>query len=522
LTNPPPPPRSALTNPPPPAPRSVLTNPPPPPRSVLTNPPPAPRSVLTNPPPPRSKPGPDDVDWEDDDEVTSVYNPEAHGNPAGLGPLPQSDPPPPPGPPRSRPMEVAPPPSSRVEVAPPRSRPEPPPPTPRVEPVSAPRREAFASPVPARRSRPNRTALVIVGLALAVAVGTLVWAFVPRQGVIAVNVSGPGGTAIEMVSILVDDAERCSDSACRIEVAAGTPHKVRVIAPGFQKAADKFVVIPRGGTAVVDFSLSPLAGGAGGGGTGTGVRVGDLGAGLRLSVDGVDRGPLPASATDLSPGEHTIRIDGSDRFQVWEERVTVEGGSVRLLEPTLRATKGMLSVELGANANGATTTLVCDGDRRLLQPPTKVEIDLEKTCVVVAKKPPSPDFSADVRFSGTRAEATVTIQFTAGEVAPPPGPVATRPPAWLPGAQPADATPPATQPPPPTAPTAAAGTGTISINSIPVSSVLVDGKPVGQTPTRVTVPAGPHSVTFIHPEKGRKSVGVQVPAGGNATAVTRF
>jgi hypothetical protein len=67
----------------------------------------------------------------------------------------------------------------------------------------------------------------------------------------------------------------------------------------------------------------------------------------------------------------------------------------------------MLSVELGANAEGATTTLVCDGDRRLLQPPTKVEIDLEKTCVVVAKKPPSPDFSADVRFSGSRAEATV-------------------------------------------------------------------------------------------------------------------
>jgi len=498
-----------------------VTNPPPPPRSVLTNPPPPPRSVLTN-PPPRSKPGPDDVDWEDDDEVTSVYNPEAHGNPAGLGPLPRSDPPAPPlaGPPRSRPMEVAPPPSSRAEMVPPRARPEPPAPTPRAEPVSAPRREAFAVPVPARRSRSSRAALVIVGLALAVAVGTLVWVFLPRQGVIAVNVSGPGGTALELVSILVDDAERCSDSACRIEVAAGTPHKVRVIAPGFQKAADKFVVVPRGGTAVVDFSLSPLAGG---GGTGTGVRVGDLGPGLRLSVDGVDRGPLPASVTDLSPGEHTVRISGSDRFQVWEERVTVEAGSVRLLEPALRATKGMLSVELGANAEGATTTLVCDGDRRLLQPPTKVEIDLEKTCVVVAKKPPSPDFSADVRFSGSRAEATVTIQFAAGEVAPTPGPVATRPPAWLPGAQPGAATPPATTPPPPpTAPTAAAETGKISINSIPVSSVLVDGKPVGQTPTRVTVPAGPHSVTFIHPEKGRKSVSVQVPPGGNATAVTRF
>ncbi len=405
---------------------------------------------------------------------------------------------------------------TRPEPSAPRLRPEPSP-APRVAPVLAPRREPFATPVPTRGGRSNKAALAVVALALAVAVGTLVWVFLPRHGAIAVNVSGPGGTAIELVSVLVDDAERCADSACRIEgLAAGTPHKVRVVAPGFQRAADKFVVIPRGGTAVVDFALAPLAGGAAG--TGTGVRVGDHGAGLRLSVDGVDRGPLPASAADLSPGEHTVRIAGSDRFQVWEERVTVEAGSVRLLEPELKATKGMLSVEFGMNAEGATTTLVCDGDRRLLQPPTKVEIDLEKTCVVVAKKPRSPDFSADVRFSGKRAEATVTIQFAAGEVAPPPGPVATRPPAWLPGAQPTQAPP----PPPGTAPTAAAGTGTISINSIPVSSVLVDGRPVGQTPTRVTVSAGAHSVTFIHPEKGRRSVGVQVPVGGNATAVTRF
>lgn len=370
---------------------------------------------------------------------------------------------------------------------------------------------------PAPASRMSPFSMVVMALALAASAAAVVWLLLPKSGTLIVNVSGPGGTAIEMVSVLVDGAERCTKSPCRLDLEQGD-HKIQIVAPGFAKAADKLIPIQGGGTAVLDFSLSPGSGE--GGSTGTGIRVGDLGQGLRLTVDGVDKGPLPTAVTDLTPGEHTIRISGSDRFEAYESQVNVEAGSVRLLEPTLRAVKGTLQVMLAANAAGSTTTLVCGSDRRLLNPPTKVQIDADKSCTVKATKVGMPDFSADVRFSGPDATATVTVQFGA-----PSGPVAgggaaspatpSRP-AWLGGAVAGGGTP------TPATPAPAAGMGTISINSIPVSSVLVDGKPAGQTPTRVTVSAGAHSVTFIHKEKGRKTVGVQVPAGGNANATVRL
>jgi serine/threonine-protein kinase len=78
-------------------------------------------------------------------------------------------------------------------------------------------------------------------------------------------------------------------------------------------------------------------------------------------------------------------------------------------------------------------------------------------------------------------------------------------------------------PPAPAKPAAIAGPqGAININSMPVSSVTVDGNPAGQTPARVAVPPGKHTVVFTHPQKGRKSVTVQVKGGATASAVVRF
>ena len=70
---------------------------------------------------------------------------------------------------------------------------------------------------------------------------------------------------------------------------------------------------------------------------------------------------------------------------------------------------------------------------------------------------------------------------------------------------------------------AAAGTGTLNINSIPVSNVILDGRPMGSTPqVGLSVPAGNHTVVFVHADHGRKSRVVNVPAGGAATAAVRF
>nr|WP_275939316.1 protein kinase [Polyangium spumosum] len=67
------------------------------------------------------------------------------------------------------------------------------------------------------------------------------------------------------------------------------------------------------------------------------------------------------------------------------------------------------------------------------------------------------------------------------------------------------------------------GTGTLNINSIPVSKVVLDGRPLGNTPrVGVSVPAGTHSVTFVHPERGKQTVTVTVKAGETKTAAVKF
>jgi hypothetical protein len=68
-----------------------------------------------------------------------------------------------------------------------------------------------------------------------------------------------------------------------------------------------------------------------------------------------------------------------------------------------------------------------------------------------------------------------------------------------------------------------AAMGTLNINSIPVANVVLDGRPMGSTPlVGLSVSPGPHSVVFVHPEKGRKAAGTTVHAGGTSTVAVRF
>jgi hypothetical protein len=63
---------------------------------------------------------------------------------------------------------------------------------------------------------------------------------------------------------------------------------------------------------------------------------------------------------------------------------------------------------------------------------------------------------------------------------------------------------------------------TVRANSIPVSSVLIDGRPVGETPASVPVSPGRHTVVFIHPTLGRRSVVVEALAARSSVASVRF
>jgi hypothetical protein len=71
-------------------------------------------------------------------------------------------------------------------------------------------------------------------------------------------------------------------------------------------------------------------------------------------------------------------------------------------------------------------------------------------------------------------------------------------------------------------PPAATGSGTLNLSSIPASNVIVDGRPIGPTPQKLTLSAGSHSVMFVHPVRGRKSMTVKVEPGKSAAASAKF
>jgi hypothetical protein len=67
-----------------------------------------------------------------------------------------------------------------------------------------------------------------------------------------------------------------------------------------------------------------------------------------------------------------------------------------------------------------------------------------------------------------------------------------------------------------------ANVGTINVTSNPPANVVVDGRPVGKAPRVVKVPAGLHTVVFIHPLYGRHSLSVDVGSGATTNASADF
>jgi hypothetical protein len=537
-----PPPGPASGRPPP--------GPMPPPQSTSPSwPPPASgsgRAAMASSPSwsPRGPLQPDPADWdEDEDEVTSIFDKSkamdvfrsmgpvgprpAAGAPAGVNRTPQSLPPP-----AQYPSGRYPPPVSRsgvsasgraaenristdrVSAEPPRMYSEPP--------SSGRLESALPESMPAPDLRSNRGLLVLTAAIAVLAVALVAYRFWPRNGALMVTVWGPNHAGVDMLEVRVDDRLVCSKAPCAVpKLNAGRPHTVSVVAPGYIKSATRAAEVEAGKVTLVEFELSRAT---------TGVRVGALAPNLRLFVDGSDRGPLPASIEDLKPGSHSIRIDGNDRYRPYEEQITLTAGELKTLEPKLKVAKALAKLEPGPNLGWGRVWLVCAGERRVdLRLPTVREVAVDQGCRVEAYRAGFESASVELAFEDS-SEKTFTIDLTpaAGRAGAAPA-AARRPRSTSVPAVAARTTAPAvaartTAPAPAAAPAAPARpaavasgpTGFIAINSIPVSSVTVDGRPSGQTPVRVSVPAGNHMVVFSHAEKGQKALRVNVKAGATS------
>jgi hypothetical protein len=460
------------------------------------------------------------MDWDDDDEKTTLWD-KSGGEDASRDLLRSAPPPPPPAagaPARpgapSRPGGAAAIASASGGAAPALPRPAPPAPPPPPAPAPLPRPA-----VPAQMMAPQpgggKGLIIVIGLAavLLAVVAVVLFAF-PASGTLIVTVAGPNDEVVEKVQVFVDQQVACSTSTCKVEKLSAGTHIVSVQAEGYKKTADKAITVQKGQNVVLPISLTRKS-------RGTGIRVAELGSGLRLTVDGNDEGPLPAELKEMTPGEHSIRISGSDRYETYEGKVNVEPDKIVSVEPKLKVIKGLAHIKPGPGADGAKVLLVSGRERRPLPKlPIKIDIRPEKPYTLVAKKQGYQTYRKPISFDDGRAEKTFEIVMVAeGEEVDEDEPQTKR----TGGKRRAVASRKSTKSSSSKSTAAAGGGGRLNINSIPASNVILDGRPLGQTPKiGISVSAGSHTVMFVHPEHGRKIQSVRVKAGGTATAAVRF
>jgi len=360
-------------------------------------------------------------------------------------------------------------------------------------------------------------AIVVIGAAAA---GAYLF-FMPKKGTIVVTVAGPGNKPIDAVEVWVDATKVCEKSPCRTPELAGGTHLVKVTAVGYAPTADQAVKVTPGDEAVHNVILNPPT-------DGTGIKVVAEGRGLKLTVDGKEIGPLPQEIRDLAAGQHKVRIDGSDRYEPFEKDVTVEADKLLTLEPKLKVKKGLATIKLGSNADGAKVLLVTGNERRPLPSlPITVDIPTEKPYQIVAEKKGLQPYVQKIVFEDGAAEKTFVIDMASFG-----GPAAEPEPTENKEEEKDDSKGTGSKGtgskgntgssgPKPAA--VATGNGTLNINSIPMSNVILDGRPLGSTPKRgVSVSPGSHTVIFVHPEHGRKATTVNVEAGKTASASVKF
>jgi hypothetical protein len=264
----------------------------------------------------------------------------------------------------------------------------------------------------------------------------------------------------------------------------------------------------------------------------SGLKVAGTQPGVKVSIDGTDKGTLPVELS-VPPGLHKVRFDAGDRYERLEQTVEIGQGQTKDLGTvSLKVLKGQVTLDLVTTGASVKLVNAKKVEKKLpdsvwKSPPVKLDVDPSEGWSLIASKKGHEDFKQALSFDDGQAEKTISIELSeAGKSAPAaatPAPATPVTPAPATPAPPTAAAPKVESPAATPAPQAASGAGTLNINSIPVSKVVLDGRPLGSTPkVGVSVPAGSHTVIFIHPELGKKTLTVAVKAGETKTAAVKF
>ncbi len=362
----------------------------------------------------------------------------------------------------------------------------------------------------------------------------------PARGQLLIDVTNQAWASLPNAHVYLNDELACTQSPCAIKVDT-VPHRIRVVAPGYQASAEESVVVTEDAVTLHKVQL--------GASSDTGIDVQTSVPNLQLYVDGRRMGSIPRKVMGLPPGEHTLIISGGEHFTTEERRIQLEPNQTLViddLEPKLKS--ATLELFAGDNAKGARVAL--DGTEITL--PYKGQLEPGRRYVLTASRDGYEPLQREVVLDANTPSLEVPISLTETtesdrESTADRAAFAYRSynRAQAPVASNSHVESPATQPPDeaPTADNSALGAamresvglpaetpaetktaksgGTLNIVTSPSAVVLLDGRPVGKTPTRINVSAGKHSIVLIH-AKGRKRASVNVEPGADKTIKASF
>jgi serine/threonine-protein kinase len=127
---------------------------------------------------------------------------------------------------------------------------------------------------------------------------------------------------------------------------------------------------------------------------------------------------------------------------------------------------------------------------------------------------PDPSLAIDATPAATHVDAAVVSVVVPADASAPRLPAAD-------AAVPLDASVLAPRPPPPPAPPVVQAPGVLVVVVKPWATLWIDGKQVGETPYRVSLPAGRHRLRLVNEERGKSEWATVTITPGRTTTIER-
>jgi hypothetical protein len=260
---------------------------------------------------------------------------------------------------------------------------------------------------PQRRSR-AWIGWVAAALALGTSVGAAI-ALWPQTTSLRVELAEGNADGV-----FVDGQRRCDATPCVVDDLEPGPRIVSV-ASGARRVSETHQVLAGSETIVVlHLGEAPIAAAP----SRQGLSLRAAHPGVRVAIDGIDRGALPLTVDDLGAGEHRLRFT-AERYEAVEKTVTVKPGEVVSLEGlTLPLARGRLHIEVATA--GARVVIDQRGRaRRGVDGPFPADVDLPPGDydVVAVRVGHRPGLYA-VRLDAKNPEQTVRVELVPAPIAP--------------------------------------------------------------------------------------------------------